>query len=230
MRTLIAIPCMDMVHTVFMKSLLGLKKVGDVAFTLSASSLIYDARNGLAKQAVTEKFDRILWLDSDMDFSPDILERLSADLDEGREFVTGLYFTRKAPVKPNIFQSCGYYHDEEKKEVTPVAVNYWDYPKDSVFEIEACGFGGCLMTTDLVKRVGEEFGLPFSPILGFGEDLSFCSRVKQLGVPMYCDSRVKMGHVGMGTITEQTYEEMGHGNTSYAGRNEAGPTGVHGCV
>ena len=205
MKTLIAIPCMDMVHTVFLKSLLGMKRIGASAFSISASSLVYDARNGLAKQAVTEGFDRILWLDSDMDFSPDLMERLSADLDEGREFVSGLYFTRKAPIKPNIFESCGYFHDEEKDEVTPLAVNYFKYPKDSIFPIAACGFGGVMMTTDLVKRVGEKFGLPFSPILGFGEDLSFCSRARQLGVELYCDSRVKMGHVGLGTITEETY-------------------------
>lgn len=205
MRTLIAIPCMDMVHTIFLKSLIGLKRVGEVVYSISASSLVYDARNGLSKQAVTEGFDRILWLDSDMDFDPDLMERLSAHLDDGKEFVTGLYFTRKAPIKPNIFESCGYYHDKEKDEVTPVAVNYWDYPKDKVFPVAACGFGGCMMTTDLVKRVGEKFGMPFSPILGFGEDLSFCSRARQLGVELYCDSSIKMGHVGYGSITEMNY-------------------------
>ena len=29
--------------------------------------------------------------------------------------------------------------------------------------------------------------------------------LKQLGIPMCCDSRVKVGHVGLGTITEETY-------------------------
>lgn len=209
MRTLIAIPCMDMVHTIFMKSLLGMDKTGEYAFSISASSLVYDARNGLAKQAVIENFDRVLWLDSDMEFSPDLMKRLSADLDEGREFVSALYFTRKAPIKPNIFISCGYYHDKETDEVTPAAVNYWEYPEDAIFPIAACGFGGVMMTTDLIKRVGEKFGLPFSPILGFGEDLSFCSRVAQLGVEMFCDSRIKMGHVGLGTVTEEVYKKQG---------------------
>jgi hypothetical protein len=62
-----------------------------------------------------------------------------------------------------------------------------------------------MMTTELVNKVGDRFGYPFSPEMGFGEDLSFCWRVKQLGIPMYCDSRVKVGHVGMGTISEETY-------------------------
>lgn len=205
MKTLIALPCMDMVHTVFMKSLMGMNRVGQTGFAFSCSSLIYDARNKLAKQAVTEGYDRVLWLDSDMDFEPDLLQRLSEDMDEGRELVSGIYFKRKAPIKPVIYKSLGYYKNEDGDGVTPVAVPYEDYPQDSIFPIAACGFGGCLVSTDLIKRVGEKFGLPFSPIMGFGEDLSFCSRVSDLGVEMYCDSRVKMGHVGLGTVTEEVY-------------------------
>lgn len=196
---------MDMVHTVFMKSLMGMNRVGQTGFAFSCSSLVYDARNTLAKQAVIEGYDRVLWLDSDMDFEPDLLEKLSADMDEGRELVSGLYFKRKAPIKPVIYKSLGYYKNEDESGVTPVAVSYEDYPKNSIFPIAACGFGGVLVTTDLIKRVGDKFGLPFSPIMGFGEDLSFCSRVTDLGVEMFCDSRVKMGHVGLGSITEEVY-------------------------
>lgn len=207
MKTLIAIPCMDMVHTVFMKSLMGLNRIGQTGFAFSCSSLVYDARNTLAKQAVTGGYDRVLWLDSDMDFEPDLLKQLSADMDEGRELVSGLYFKRKAPVKPVIYQKLGYIKNEDDKGITPVAIPYEDYPEDSVFPIAGCGFGGCLVSVNLIKRVGEEFGLPFSPMMGFGEDLSFCSRATQLGVEMFCDSRVKMGHVGLGTITENTYKQ-----------------------
>lgn len=205
MKTLVAIPCMDMVHTIFMKSVMGLDRVGDVRFSISCCSLIYDARNTLAKQAVTEGYDRVLWLDSDMEFSPDLLKRLSADMDEGRELVSGLYFKRKAPVKPVVYKEVGYFHSPQDDSVTPVAISYEDYPKDQIFPVAGVGFGGVLVSVDLINRVGEKFGLPFSPILGFGEDLSFCKRVSELGVEMYCDSRVKLGHVGLGTITEETY-------------------------
>lgn len=196
---------MDMVHTIFLRSLVSLRPVGEYQFGLSCSSLIYDARNTLAKQAVNDGFDRILWLDSDMEFEPDLFAKLSADLDEGREFVSGIYFKRKAPVLPVIYKEIGYHHDAEAGTTTPVAVAYDDYPRDQIFEVGGAGFGACMMTTDLVKRVAEKFGLPFSPLLGFGEDLSFCGRVSQIGGKMYCDSRIKCGHVGLGTITEDTY-------------------------
>lgn len=202
MKTLVAIPCMDMMHTRFVGSCLAMRKTGEVAFSLTESSLIYDARNTLAQKAVSEGFDRVLWLDSDMTFSPDLLERFSERLDTGLEFVSGLYFRRREPIAPVIFKECGSY--EKDGNPVPFAKAYTDYP-EGLFEIAACGFGGVMMTTALINEVGEKFGLPFSPILGFGEDLSFCCKVARLGKKMYCDSSIKMGHVGYKTFSESDY-------------------------
>lgn len=205
MRTLIAIPCMDMVHTIFFRSMLSLQKAGECQFGLSCSSLVYDARNTLAKQAVREGFDRILWLDSDMDIPVDAMLRLSARMDEGYDFVSGIYFKRKAPVTPVIYEHVGYWHNDETNELTPAAQSYLNYEKDGFFEIEGAGFGLVMHSVKLIKDVAEKYGLPFSPIIGFGEDLSFCLRARELGYKLYCDASVKAGHVGMGVITEDMF-------------------------
>jgi len=205
MKTLIAIPCMDMVHTGFMKSLLQMNRVGEIGFSIISSSLIYDARNSLAKHGVDGEFDRILWLDSDMEFSPDLFERLSNDMDENDlDIVGGLYFTRREPSIPVVYQKVGYYHSDDD-EVTPVALNYYEYPQDQLFPCEGIGFGAVLVKVDLIKKVQEKHGLPFSPILGFGEDLSFCMRARDVGSEIYCDSRVMIGHIGLKTYTHEGY-------------------------
>ena len=86
MKTMIAVPCMDTVPTRFMTSLLAMRKVGEPCIHyFEMSSLIYDARNKIARAAIKEKCERVLWLDSDMEFEPDLMERLSARIDEGRE-------------------------------------------------------------------------------------------------------------------------------------------------
>lgn len=206
MRTMIAIPCMDMMHTQTVISLTGLKIRGEAKFAYSVSSLVYDSRNSLARKAITEKFDQVLWLDSDMEFEPDLLEKLEKDLEEtGADMVSALYVTRKGKIKPVVFDKCGYNHVQGTLEVIPYANSYYDYPRDSLFECEAVGFGGVLMKASLLKEVEEKFGLPFAPILGFGEDLSFCMRARELGKKIYCDSRIKMGHVGNHTFTEEDY-------------------------
>ena len=203
MKTLIAIPCMDMVHTQFLRSILGMRAIGVCEYSLTQSSLIYDARNLLAAKAVNEGFHRVLWLDSDMIFDTDLMERLSARLDEGYDFVSGLYFTRRDPVRPVLFKST---HVEVLENGTrqPKADYYYDYPKDSLFEIAAVGFGAVMMTVDLIREVGK-LGLPFSPRLGFGEDLTFCRKVEGIGKKMWCDSSIKLGHIGYKQIDESLY-------------------------
>lgn len=209
MRTLIAIPCMDMMHTPFVISLTGLQVKGEIKFAYSASSLVYDSRNGLARKAICEHFDRVLWLDSDMQFQPDLFRKLSDALDDGRDFVSGLYFTRKAPYKPVIFKRAGYDRVGENG-VKPIAEAYYDYPKNGIFEVAAAGFGGVMMNVSLLAEVEKNFGLPFSPIMGFGEDISFCLRVQEMGKKMYCDPSAKMGHVGQFVYDEDSCKELDH--------------------
>ena len=79
--TCICIPCMDMVNTDFMMALSNLERPKHTCCATTKSSLIYDARNALAKQAINNDFDRVLWLDSDVIFEPDLLTRLSKHLD-----------------------------------------------------------------------------------------------------------------------------------------------------
>ena len=52
MRTMIAVPCMDQVQTGFFRSCLGMEVCGEVQWTTSQSSLIYDSRNKLLDLAL----------------------------------------------------------------------------------------------------------------------------------------------------------------------------------
>jgi len=76
MKTLICVPAMDQTPTLFTQSLVLLKKVGEVSCGFQIGSLVYDARNGLGKQAIAGDFDYALWLDSDMVFDADLLEKM----------------------------------------------------------------------------------------------------------------------------------------------------------
>ena len=203
MRTLIAVPAMDMLSTDFCRSCVGLQLSGEVQWTFSQGSLVYDGRNLLAEAAISGGFDRVLWLDSDMVFDPYLFLRLSEHLDLGKEMVSGLYVSRKAPIHPVIYK--GIRRDPLENGFLPVAEAYSDYPRDSLFPVAGCGFGAVMMTTELLRRLQAAYGLPFTPLPGFGEDLSFCLRVQELGAEMWCDSSIKLGHAGMAIYTEADY-------------------------
>lgn len=211
MRTLIAVPCMDMMHTQFVHSLLTLKITDEYEVRFGASSLIYDTRNQLLCYAIDNGFDRVLWLDSDMVFGPELLEYLEEDLDNGYGIVSGLYFKRKPPHSPVLFKKCELARLDGGL-MDPVHEFYDDYPDDSLFEIAACGFGCVMMDMTVAREIVDKYGrYLFMPVAGFGEDLSFCLRARNAGKHVWCDSRIKCGHVGEMVFNEDYWKGFRNG-------------------
>ena len=198
MKTLIAIPAMEQIYTVTAQCLMNLRPVDAVGTQFAIRMQVDHARNSLAKYAIENGFDRILWLDSDMTFDPDLMERLSADIDAGWDVVCGIYFKRKFPMEPVVYRQMG--------AEPPCAEPYLDYPRDALFPIAGCGFGGVMMKTDVLMDLEDA---PFTPLPGLGEDFSFCVRMARHGRRMACDSRVKLGHMGLSIFSEQNYQHPG---------------------
>ena len=207
-KTLIAIPSFGMVHADFWESFTNLIKPEGTSYTNVRDTLINESRNIIAANAIKGGFDRVLWLDSDMKFAPDTLLRLAQDMDENNlDYVSGLYFTRRPPIKPCFFKDLWWQKREDGTTDTG-AKFYFDYP-EGLTECAGSGFGCVLTTVDLLKRVGDMFGAPFAPLDGMGEDVSFCLRVIQTGAKMYVDTRIKCGHIGEYEYNEESYKFMG---------------------
>jgi GT2 family glycosyltransferase len=181
------------------------KNLCEIDLKYLKGSLVYDARNQLVKYA-REKggYDFVLWLDSDMTFEPDLLEKLLEDI-EGRQAVTGLCFGRRPPFNPCIYKELDV--KTEGKLITPYRTIYDDYPRDSVFEVEACGFACVLMRMDMLEAMGI-YGVPFFPVAGLGEDLTFCWRARKLDIKFHCDSRLKIGHIMRISVDEGFRDQM----------------------
>ena len=193
MKTLIAVPCMDTVDAYFARSLAQMARVGDCIVEFEVGTLVNFARDKLAGKAIGAGCDFILWLDSDMVFQEDLMVRLMADIQQGdRDFVTGIYHYRKPPYKPVIWEKFS------RKEIHGKAEQeqYLSYPKDRMFEVEACGFGGCLMRTRMVEPIMEKYSALFSQMDRCGEDMSFCARATAMGYKLWADPSIQMGHRG----------------------------------
>ena len=201
MNYLIAIPAMDWCPVPFAYSLATMQRVGASKISMISGAAVHEARENLAKEAIETGADRVLWLDSDMAFGSDLMARLAARLDEGWDLCCGLYTKRRLPVSPVIY--------ERVNIETGQVMQYLDYPKDNLFEIEGCGFGAVMTSVDLLRRVLAAYGAAFSPVNGLSEDLSFCARVGAIGARMACDSTIKVGHVGLFTYGEQIYRHPG---------------------
>lgn len=204
MKTLIAVPCMDQMPTLFADSLARLEKVGECTQMINMGSLIYMSRDTLATKAISAEADFVLWLDSDMVFEPDTLKKMLAVLEARPEIdiLTGLYFRRTKPYTPVIFDKLDI--DEQDR------CTYTEFKNipEGLFEVGGCGFGCVLMRSEVFLDVQSKYGQMFAPIGRTGEDLAFCWRARSCGCKIYCDPSIECGHVGYTVITRAVWEAV----------------------
>lgn len=179
-----------------------LKERGYSVRILSECVFLDKSRSYMATKSLSEGYDELMWIDSDMVFDPDDVDRLRAhDL----PFVCGLY-PRKGPkggVAALLKGDC-------KKIVFG--------PTGGIIEIYYAGLGFTYTKREVYEKIERKFNLPtcdngddlglitpyFYPMLGredgkykyLGEDYSFCERVRQCGYKIYADTTIRLGHIG----------------------------------
>jgi GT2 family glycosyltransferase len=193
---------MDQVPAQFAQSLATLTKVGACIVAFQCGSLVYTSRENLAAEAVRRGADYVFWLDSDMMFAPDTLQRLMDDIEKAGDGVimSGLYYRRVAPFAPTVFETL------DIKDSRSHWTDFKEIPNE-IFEVQGVGFGCILAPTEVFIDVSEKFGSMFTPLCGVGEDLSFCWRARQCGWKILCDPTIELGHVGHHVITKEYWQD-----------------------
>ena len=197
-KLLIAIPCYDSCRPEFVASLTALMKrlhLDGIPFDvmIKPGTLVYMARDALARHAVNNEFTHVLWLDCDMVFGDGIVEDL---LMCGKDMVCGNFISRHNPYLPTIFSSL-----EPVERITEIP--------DDTFRIYACGFACVLMTTEILKTVMLNCnGKCFLPTAKLSEDLAFCQRANGQGFEIWCEPTARVGHVGPVTIWPEDGERF----------------------
>ena len=94
--------------------------------------------------------------------------------------------------------------------IHPESETMFDYPRDRLFEVAACGFACVLMRMEVLEAMGV-YGVPFFPVGGLGEDLTFCWRAAKLDIKFHCDSRLKIGHIMRISVDEAFRDKLFEG-------------------
>ncbi len=204
-KILIAVPCMDQLPAQFAHSLATLTSYGiedtQISIWFNLGSLIYTSRDQIAKKALLDEADLVMWFDSDMVFNPDTLKKMLEHIDNGADFVTGIYYRRTAPFSPVAFKTM-----ELNEDGTAFTWDEFDKIPDGLFEVGACGFGCVLMKSEIFVAVFSKFGQMFTPIANCGEDIAFCWRARQCGYKILADPSIGLGHVGHTVITKEFFK------------------------
>lgn len=188
-KLLVAVPCYDTAEAEFLKCysrlLMHLMREGyNFEVRVESGTLVYLAREDLTNYAVRNGFSHVFWLDTDMIFDEDIVDRM---FDTGKPFVSASYRSRH-----------GRYVCCFSKDI--VTCSLMDEMPDEPFWAEACGFAGVLIETKVLQAVRHRCGTCFEPTIRLGEDFEFCRKALGAGYKVYVDPSIKMGHIGRYTI------------------------------
>lgn len=158
----------------------------------------------------------LVFIDSDMGFDPDMIDRLIDAADpHQRPFVGALAFGQRPGGRglassshseqfPTIYR---WVEGPRSAGVAPVL----DYRRGAVVECDATGAACFVVHRNLLIAMANEFPGPRSwfdehRYKGsiFGEDITFCLRVKALEVPIFVHTGVQTSHRKATFLTEQT--------------------------
>ncbi len=206
-KVALCVPCKDIVQAGFSYDFTRLAcnlavSNHDLAIYQSQGTLIADQRVNLAKEAIAEGAEWLLWVDSDMRFPATAGVQLLA---HNKPIVAANYVTRRIPVEPVAFN----YANE---------IDAWrrvaTYTTSTGLEqVDCVGMGLMLTHRDVFKNMPDPwFHLAYSTknTKFHGEDVYFCMNAGKAGFPTLIDHDLskQVGHIG---IMEFRHEHAGLG-------------------
>lgn len=176
------------------------------------------ARNSAVREFLKDsKADWLWWIDTDMGFMPDTVDRLVEAADPAERPVMGaLTFAnrevdndgmggRRALAAPVILHWT-HVGDEAGFDTR------WDYPRDTVVRCDGVGAACVLIHRSVFERVAERYGPNWytrtvNPSTGemISEDLSFCARMMALEIPVHVHTGVPTTHAKWFWLAEEDY-------------------------
>lgn len=209
MKVAVCVPCRDEVMTGFAfdfakmcaydASVRCKDSNGGLMLYTMPGTLIFDQRQKLAQIALDEGADVVLFIDSDMRFPKDTISILLS-----REVpVVGVNaVTRRKPVLPCALNL------KMDKDNNPRWVKVDSRGKQGLEQVTAVGFG----VTMIRREVFEKLSLPwFDAGWGnsgvIGEDVHFCAKAHDAGIPVFVDHDLSMHIKHIGTY-EYGWEDL----------------------
>jgi predicted O-methyltransferase YrrM len=167
-------------YSYFTACLTGLEVPEDTRIEWAFGSDRIVGRNKIVRSMLNSDAEWLLFLDDDQAFAPDLLLRL---LSHNQDVVAGLYTQRVAPFAPIM------YDKRRGKQYVPVVLP--DHPNGGLVPIVAAGTGAMLIRRAVLEAMAD----PWFAHGEASEDLLFCSRALDLGVPIYGDLDAQVGHM-----------------------------------
>jgi hypothetical protein len=191
----ICVPSRDTVHAAFAFDLAKMTQhcavMGlEVVHHFCIGTLIVNQRDSLADMALDAGSTHILWLDSDMMFPVDTLQRL---LSHDKPIVAGNYVTRQYPHKTVAYKQL---HDWRSYVINTGT--------QDLIKVAVVGMGCMLVRTDVIQAMRKpRFQTTWIAETNdhMGEDFYFCQEAQKLGYDVWIDDALSMDLQHLGTVS-----------------------------
>lgn len=160
-------------------------------------------RDASADLALREGFTHLLFLDADMVWPTDVIERMLRHYDAG--IVGGLYCLKGPPYAPVALA--------DEVPVDGSSIRHYAFQTEygrALVPVNVLGMGCTLVPVQVFRDLGArpwfEYG---NDDLGWplvSEDVTFCQRAQAAGYPILFDPTVKCGHVNVQVIDERFHK------------------------
>lgn len=177
-----------------------------------------EARNTAVREFLADSTAGWLWwVDTDMGFAPDTVDRLVEAADPAERPVVGALAFANREVENDGMGG-------RRSVIAPVVLDWktidgesgfdtrWDYPRDTLTRVHGVGSACVLIHRSVFERVAAQFGPnwysrarnPSTNAL-ISEDLSFCVRVNALDIPLHVHTGVGTTHAKLAWLSEEDY-------------------------
>ncbi len=209
-RCAVLVPYRGAIATACENGLQELERRGYVVRRIAGFSAIDRARCQIASDALHDGFEETLWIDSDVGFRPDDVDRLRR---------------RGLPL------CCGIYPKKGRRSlaahVIPGTKEIVFGKKGGLIEVLYVGAGFLHVRREVYEQMIHRLGLPscsadgkrplvpfFQPLVRsrgeshwyLSEDFAFCHRARLCGIPIIADSTIRLHHIGESSFS---WEEAG---------------------
>jgi len=181
-------------YTMFMVSMASTRQPLNTNLSIRASASVTENINDVIRCLRDE--DEWIWIiGDDHVWEPDCLIRLLKILDENPEvdIIVPLVSKRNPPWHLVIFHSAGL-HDDGMAAWQPYG--WEEIPENGIFEVDAAGSAGMLIKRKVIDGMGDPWFESSGGVI-LNEDVTFCSKAKELEFSIYATADVTMGHLGI---------------------------------
>lgn len=184
-----------------------LDRGGFIAMRCGTDGLVEARNQAVAAFLAEDKADWLFWVDTDMGFAPDTVDRLFEAADRGERPMVGALCFAQIETGPD---GLGGYLCQATPTVydwTHVDGKYgwqvrWDYPANTLTRVAGTGSACVLIHRNVFEKVAAEHGPTWygrvpNPTTGqlVSEDLSFCLRAGALNIPIHVHTGVPTNHM-----------------------------------